>query len=312
MAQQRNDFPTKQEIKKAVLSVLAGTKLERKQIINRTQLEYGYSLEQLKDRSCESLNTRLKSLTGVVINEMLATSSILQDEDGKYCLPTPEPVLSVAEGSPVRPKRHRAPRKKAAGTPKPAHPDYPDSPLGDLLTEADNKFDDFKAKKIDDRTYIGHLKRIAIKCINEAGGEFFEELSMKLLIAAYGDKVQKNELTAGADDNGIDGKLYVKDPLGFEELIFFQSKTKQNERANVSIKVAREFLGVMSAYGASKGILITNSNFHRDTRTFASKATNLMLIDANVLFDMMIQYGVGIISRVGTYVIDTSMFLSCK
>ncbi len=312
MAQQRNDFPTKQEIKKAVLSVLTGTKLERKQIIDRTQLEYGYSLEQLKDRSCESLNTRLKSLTGVVINEMLATSSILLDEEGMFSLPTPDPAKTVTDGKPTRTQKRRAQRKKAAERSKPAHPDYPDSPLGDLLTEADAKLDDLKSKKIDDRAYIGHLKRIAIKCINEAGGEFFEELSMKLLIAAYGETVQKNELTAGADDNGIDGKLYVKDPLGFDELIFFQSKTKLNERAYVSIKVAREFLGVMSAYGASKGILITNSNFHRDTRAFASKVTNLMLIDANVLFDMMKQYGVGIINRVGTYVIDTGLFLSCK
>lgn len=75
---------------------------------------------------------------------------------------------------------------------------------------------------------------------------------MKLLIAVYGDSVQSNELTAGPDDNGIDGKLYVKDPAGFKETIFFQSKTKLNERAYVSIKVAREFLGVMTAYGATK------------------------------------------------------------
>ena len=82
----------------------------------------------------------------------------------------------------------------------------------------------------------------------------------------------------------------------------------------MSIKVAREFLGVMTAYGATKGILVTNSNFHKDTRAFAAKRPELMLIDCNTLFDMMCRYEVGVrfVKDEGIYHIDDSMFLNCK
>lgn len=305
------NFPEKSEIELAVLSSLKAGKLERKQIIDTTQNFYGYTAEQLKDRSCESINTRLKSITGVVINEMLSEEKIVC-EDGVYGLPMPTVTDEAQSSKLTKTQKRRAQRKKAAEIKK-QKPKYPDTPIGNMLLEADEKLEAYRNKNINEKTYDGHLKRIVIKCINEAGGEFFEELSMKLLIAVYGDTVKDNQLTAGADDNGIDGILTVTDPAGFSERIFFQSKTKLNERAYVSIKVAREFLGVMIAYGATKGILITNSNFHKDTRAFAAKCPNLMLIDANRLYEMMKQQSVGVlVNKEGTLVIDTEFFLSCK
>lgn len=303
-------FPDKEEIKKAVLDAVKDAPLERKQIIDKTQFFYGYTEEQLQDRSCESLNTRLKSITGVVLNEMVSEEMLAVDADGRYMQPIVEE--GEKERKLTRTQKRRAQRKKAADKKKTSAPKYPDTPLGLLLQESDDKLEDLKNKKINDRTYLTHLKKLAIKCISEAGGEFFEELSMKLLVSVYGGSVVKNQLTAGADDNGIDGILTICDPLGFQEKIFFQSKTKLNERAYVSIKVAREFLGVMRAYGASKGILITNSNFHRETRTFASKVDNLLLIDSNKLFELMMSHEVGVITTEGIPRLETAFFLSCK
>lgn len=308
MAEKR-EFPTKSEIEAAVKSVLSKRNAERKLVIELSQKCYGYTTAELKDRSCESLNTRLKSLTGVVINEMLDAGTLLIDEDKLLSLPSPVEEKKAL----TRTQKRRAARKRAAARAN-AAPKYPDTPLGKLLEGADAKFEECKAKKMSKEKYSSALKKAVTLAINQAGGEFFEELSMKLLIAVYGDSVQSNELTAGPDDNGIDGKLYVKDPAGFKETIFFQSKTKLNERAYVSIKVAREFLGVMTAYGATKGILVTNSNFHKDTRAFAAKRPELMLIDCNTLFDMMCRYEVGVrfVKDEGIYHIDDSMFLNCK
>ena len=165
---------------------------------------------------------------------------------------------------------------------------------------------------ITEEQYAASLKRAVIKAISEAGGEFFEELSMKILLALYGESVRSNELTAGPDDNGIDGKIVIRDPAGFEELVFFQSKTKLNERAYVSIKVAREFLGVMTAYGATKGILITNSRFHRETKAFAAKTRHLRLIDDSELFALMARSGAGIKTVDGLLHIDDGLFLNCR
>ncbi len=301
----KRDFPSKQEIESAVKAVLDKEGTERKLLIERSLTRYGYSAAELKDRSCESLNTKLKSLTGVVLNEMLAAGSLVTTEDGR--LAPPKPVQEQKSGL-TRTQRRRAQRKRAAERAAKA-PKYPDSPLGRTLESADKKFQEYKAGKLQKDKYLASLRRSLSRAISEAGGEFFEELSMKLLLAVYGSTVKRNELTAGPDDNGIDGKLYIEDPAGFKELIFFQSKTKLNEKAYVSVKVVREFLGVMVAWGATKGILITNSRFHRETRTFAAKRAELLLIDCTTLLDMMFANEVGVRSSDGVWHIDDELFL---
>ena len=304
----QRDFPSKQEIENALKSVIDRDGTERKLLIERSLTCYGYSAEELRDRSCESLNTRLKSLTGVVINEMLASGAMVNTADGRLAPPAPaEPQKSGL----TRTQRRRAQRKRAAERASKA-PKYPDTPLGNILEGADKKFQEFKAGKLSKDKYAAALKRALTRAISEAGGEFFEELSMKLLLAVYGDAVARNELTAGPDDNGIDGKIWLSDPVGFKELVFFQSKTKLNERGYVSVKVVREFLGVMTAWGATKGILITNSNFHRDTKTFASKRDELMLIDCARLMELMFAHEVGVRRAEGAWHADDEFFLKCK
>lgn len=303
----KREFPSKQEIEAAVKAVIDRDGTERKLLIERSLTRYGYSAAELKDRSCESLSTRLKSLTGVVLNEMLSAGTLVTTEDGRLAPPVPavEPKTGL-----TRTQRRRAQRKRAAERAN-KQPKYPDTPLGKALEGADKKFQEYKAGKLAKDKYLTALRRALTQAISEAGGEFFEELSMKVLLAVYGDTVVSNELTAGPDDNGIDGKIYLKDPAGFKETVFFQSKTKLNERAFVSVKVVREFLGVMTAWGATKGILITNSRFHRDTKTFAAKRPNLLLIDNTVLLDMMFSHSVGVKQvEGGVWHADDDLFLN--
>lgn len=302
----KREFPSKQEIEAAVKAVIDRDGTERKLLIERSLTRYGYSAAELKDRSCESLSTRLKSLTGVVLNEMLSAGTLVTTEDGR--LAPPAPVVEPKTGL-TRTQRRRAQRKRAAERAN-KQPKYPDTPLGKALEGADKKFQEYKAGKLTKDKYLTALRRALTQAISEAGGEFFEELSMKVLLAVYGDTVVSNELTAGPDDNGIDGKIHLKDPAGFKETVFFQSKTKLNERAFVSVKVVREFLGVMTAWGATKGILITNSRFHRDTKTFAAKRPNLLLIDNTVLLDMMFSHSVGVKQvEGGVWHADDDLFL---
>ena len=269
----KREFPSKQEIEAAVKAVIDRDGTERKLLIERSLTRYGYSAAELKDRSCESLSTRLKSLTGVVLNEMLSAGTLVTTEDGR--LAPPAPVVEPKTGL-TRTQRRRAQRKRAAERAN-KQPKYPDTPLGKALEGADKKFQEYKAGKLAKDKYT----------------------------------VVSNELTAGPDDNGIDGKIYLKDPAGFKELVFFQSKTKLNERAFVSVKVVREFLGVMTAWGATKGILITNSRFHRDTKTFAAKRPNLLLIDNTVLLDMMFSHSVGVKQvEGGVWHADDDLFLN--
>lgn len=310
-------IPTKAEVEKAVLSSLDGNEpIERRALISKSIDKHGFSEEDLKDKSCESLSTVLKSLTGVVINEMLAQNKIATD--GKLYFISKEQPTATIEAEKV--KKRRRHKKKVIETSNSKV--YPDTELGKILSEANKKFLEFKSKKIEQlkaetkkaiiQNYEASVKRNVVNAINIAGGEFFEELSMKILLQCYGDSVVKNELTAGPEDDGIDGILTIKDAFGFEEKVYFQSKTKLSERKNVSIKVARELLGVMTADKVTKGIIITNSNFLKNTKTFAAKAQHLALIDANRLFELMCKYSVGIKTVDGILRIDDDEFLTIK
>lgn len=311
--------PAKNAIEKAVLLCLAdGEKLERKTLISKSIEQHGYPPEALKDRSCESLSTELKSLTGVVLNEMLSKNTLLSEEN-LYFAPLPSKAAKVQKATAKNNRRKKPMAGDEVKASQPMQKVYPDSPLGKILEDANKRFLGYASKKIiepkDDKqravkqSYINSLKRLVTHAISEAGGEFFEELSMKLLLSCYGDSVIKNELTAGPEDNGIDGIITIKDAFGFEEKIYFQAKTKISQRKNVSIKVSRELLGVMTADKVTKGIVITNSSFVRETKTFAAKATHLALVDKNQLFDMMCEYAIGIKKQDGILRIDDDFFL---
>jgi len=316
--------PSRAAVEKALLSALCnGAKLERKSLILKSIETYGYPKEALSDRSCESLLTKLKSLTGIVINDMLDKKTLSVENRLYFATKaeTDEKTNNISTPEKTAQKRRRRRKKPQIQAAQDQRKVYPDTELGKVLSEADKKFLEFKKLKADaskaanlsdaEQKYMSHLKRQIILAINEAGGEFFEQLSMKLLLAIYGNSVVKNELTAGPDDNGIDGILTIRDAFGFEEKVYFQSKTKQSESKNVSIKVARELLGVMVADRVKKGILITNSTFVRDTKIFAAKATPpLELVDNTRLFELMCKHKIGVVEADGIVRIDDDFFIN--
>ena len=150
MASKRN-FPTKQEIEEAVAGVCSEGALDRKVVIEKSLGCYGYTAEELRDRSCESLSTRLKSLTGVVINEMLAASRLTTVQDGRLALPAPVEEKKTL----TRTQKRRELRKRAAARAKEA-PKYPDTPIGKLLAHADKRYNECRAKKITEEQYAQH------------------------------------------------------------------------------------------------------------------------------------------------------------
>ena len=164
----KRDFPTKQEIESAVNGVIDRDGTERKLLIERSLTRYGYTAEELKDRSCESLNTRLKSLTGVVLNEMLAAGTLRTTEDGRLAPPVPE---EEEKKTLTHTQRRRAQRKRAAERASRA-PKYPDTPLGHILEGADKKFQAYKAGRLTKDKYLAALRRALTQAISEAGGSF--------------------------------------------------------------------------------------------------------------------------------------------
>ena len=144
---------------------------------------------------------------------MLAAGTLVTTEDGR--LAPPKPVQETKGGltrTSAAGHSANAPRSARAKLPK-----YPDSPLGKALEGADDKFQEYKAGKLTKDKYLAALRRALTRAISEAGrGSFSSSFPMKLLLAVYGDTVTRNELTAGPDDNGIDGQALHPRPRRFQ------------------------------------------------------------------------------------------------
>lgn len=186
---------------------------------------------------------------------------------------------------------------------------YPLTPIGNCLRNQREKFIFYKQNKISKAAYIKSLKDTLIEAINLLGGVHFSAFSLKLIKAAYGDRVIYDSITEGANDRGIDAYLICRDEIGFEEKIVIQAKIKKNQEASIGEKVMREFYGSLELFGANKGILITNANIHKDARDVVKNKTNIMCVDKDKLFELMQTYKVGVRFEDGIPCIDDDLFL---
>ena len=127
----------------------------------------------------------------------------------------------------------------------------------------------------------------------------FEVLVVRLLVAmGYGGSVRDAGAALGrSGDNGIDG-VVKQDPLGLDK-VYIQAKQWTN---NVGSQEVRNFSGSLTYHKATKGVLITTAGFSSSASDTARQIGNIILIDGPELARLMIEYGVGVITR-STYLV---------
>lgn len=298
-------LPSREACKNAILSTLAdGKKKDRKTLIFEVIQKFGYTFDELKDTGCNSISTQLKSFSGIIVSQLEDEKTILVTEDGKYYM-----EIKVEE------KEQKDKKQKGVKKPKAVKKEkLPLPPITQKLKEIKKKYDEYGRGEISERDYHTELNTGIIDCINLAGGPFFEQLSLMLLNKCYEKNgITSSKLTGGPQDNGIDGIITTEDELGFKETIIFQAKTKENPARHIALNDIRRFVGVMTAERVTKGILISNSNFHPTTVEFAEKVPNLKLIDRELLIKLMKKTQIGLkINRNKTFYVDEDIFPKVK
>ena len=94
-------------------------------------------------------------------------------------------------------------------------------------------------------------------------------------------------------DGGIDG-IINEDKLGLDS-IYVQAKKWDGVVGRPEI---HKFIGTLAGQGAKKGIFITTSSFTKEANDYQPKNdTKIVLIDGKKLADLMIEYGVGVITK---------------
>jgi len=127
--------------------------------------------------------------------------------------------------------------------------------------------------------------------VKQCSPAFFERLVVQLLVAmGYGGSVADAGKAVGrSGDDGIDG-IIKQDRLGLDN-IYIQAKRWEK---NVPSEVVRTFHGSLALQRASRGVIITTSDFSSSAIETAKALGNIVLIDGNTLAEFMIEYNVGV------------------
>lgn len=125
--------------------------------------------------------------------------------------------------------------------------------------------------------------------ILKQSSDFFEELSVRLLVAMGYGKIENATVTPKTGDYGIDG-FVLEDELGINT-IFIQAKRYDKDNS-VSRPEIQKFAGAMLGKNAKKGVFITTSHFAKTAIDYANNQ-NIILIDGQKLVQLMIKYNVG-------------------
>ena len=139
---------------------------------------------------------------------------------------------------------------------------------------------------------------------------FFERLVVELLVSmGYGGTQENAARAVGkSGDDGIDG-IIDEDKLGLDS-IYIQAKRYQKD-AKIGVHFIRDFIGALQGAKANKGVFLTTAGFTQEATNFVSKVhSRVVLIDGNRLANLMIDYGIGVSTRINYELkqLDTDFF----
>ena len=160
---------------------------------------------------------------------------------------------------------------------------------------------------VDDLGEMLRLKADFLTRLHSKGGEFFEHYILTLLKKteeAHGKSITECRTVGGTMDGGVDGIIKTVDYLGFRETVLIQAKNRTDTSNETTV---RGFLGAVYAYGGTKGIFATTSDFHPAARVLINGVDNLVGINGEDIFKMACARMYGIRKKSGKLVIDNKI-----
>ena len=123
--------------------------------------------------------------------------------------------------------------------------------------------------------------------------KYFESIVLDLLHKmGYGTNRSDLQRVGGSGDGGIDGIISL-DRLGLEK-VYVQAKRWQNSVGRPDVQ---GFYGALAGQRANKGVFITTSSFTQQAIDFARSVEKIVLVDGIRLAELMIDFEVGVSSR---------------
>ncbi len=142
------------------------------------------------------------------------------------------------------------------------------------------------------------LGREILAKLKTASPTFFERLVVELLVRmGYGGtRKDAGQAIGKSGDEGIDG-IIKEDRLGLDTIYIQAKKWEQT----VSRPEIQKFAGALQGFRARKGIFITTSDFSKEAVEYSARIdSKIVLIDGEQLWNLMIDFGIGV-STTATY-----------
>lgn len=145
---------------------------------------------------------------------------------------------------------------------------------------------------------LGEIRRTAtaelLEVLKHVSPPYFESVVLDVLHKmGYGATRADLQRVGGSGDAGIDGIISL-DRLGLER-VYVQAKRWQQTVGRPEIQA---FYGALAGQRATKGVFITTSVYTPQAVDFAKSIERIVLVDGPKLAELMIDYEVGVSSRV--------------
>ncbi len=323
------------EIRRRILAVLAGGEsLYRREINHRLADAYGLTADERRDNAPDSRRNLLFSAIGTLLSDLTRDGTLTRSAEGRYTLVKEtrvavrdarcrEEILAyLAGGEHTRSEiyTHLERHFGTDATETTADDHALRSMAGNLLERLMSEGEIAKSEGGYRRTPLPdvvfppedeeRLRRAYLLLLHRQGGPFLERFAVTLLAAYFkrtGKQVLLAEVTGGAADGGIDGRIDTVDTLGFAETVLLQTKCRR-EDLHVAEREVRGFFGAVCAIGGSRGIFVTTSYFHEGAERFLASIPNCVGIDGKKLFAIAKECSFGLHRTREGYTIDKGFF----
>ncbi len=325
----------RERIRREILALLSENRgLFRREINTRLSVSFGITPTEARDNAPDSRRNLLFSAIGTVLSDLTRDGTLLRSAEGRYTLTKDAHVavreaacrdflLTLLEGCGAtrseiyeKAEAHFGTKRTPTLSDDHALRSMTGALLDSLVREGELTRDGelFRRTVYDEEFFENgddeRLRRLYLSLLHRQGGAFFERFTVSLLRDYYrrtGRTVTVAEVSGGANDGGIDGRIETRDALGFSEIVLLQTKCRR-EHLHVTEREVRGFYGAMRAKGGTRGIFVTTSYFHEAASRFFDALPDCVGIDGVRLFALVRECSYGLRHTAKGYAVDRSFF----
>ena len=311
-----NTKKVKQDVSKFILKSLIDGSINKVHLIENTLNELGITDNDKIDTSTESKFTLYKGIIGTVLAELNKSDKIIvSGSKNKQVVSLVAKEKEVKKTSAKKETKKQTKVSKKEVNEKKVNEDFIESVIDEYDNQISDTLDKMKKEQEDvQRKYNEIQKSNILEFICHSRRSIPELLAAHIIAKLYGVTLDNAILQGGANDNGIDAVVVVKDPLGFpSKKVAVQMKCYENIDKGCTPNEISKLYGDMARLGFRKGFMVTTgvfdekaiqkqftdergtyvhvAKYHELNFDFGSHERMIICIDGKTLVNYMIEYG---------------------